>query len=50
MEAFVTKKAGFSPWQKSFHEHIIRDEASYIKIAEYIENNPITWAEDYYYV
>ncbi len=33
-------------WQTSFYEHIIRDEKSYIGIAEYIENNPYNWHKD----
>ena len=45
----ITKKIGFSPWQKSFHEHIIRNDKSYVKIYEYIENNPARWQEDRYY-
>ncbi|MCF8007437.1 MAG: transposase [Methylovulum sp.] len=36
-------------WQPRFHEHIIRDEASYLKIAEYIQNNPLKWEEDKYF-
>ena len=28
-------------WQKSYYEHIIRDEMDYIEKAEYIMNNPI---------
>ena len=45
----VSMKAGFSPWQKSFHDHIIRNQEDYNRIAEYIENNPARWAEDRYY-
>ncbi|MCL2396945.1 MAG: hypothetical protein FWC93_02660 [Defluviitaleaceae bacterium] len=45
----VSMKAGFSPWQKSFHDHIIRNEADYIRIAQYIENNPAKWEDDRYY-
>jgi len=45
----VSKRAGFSIWQKSFHDHIIRNEADYIRIAEYIENNPLKWTKDRYY-
>jgi REP element-mobilizing transposase RayT len=33
-------------WQRNFYEHIIRDDADHVRIAEYIENNPLTWAED----
>lgn len=36
-------------WQRSYYEHIIRNEESYLKIAEYILNNPKKWYEDKYY-
>ena len=45
----VSRTAGFSPWQKSFHDHIIRNDKDYIHIAEYIENNPAKWKEDCFY-
>ncbi|GIZ15233.1 transposase [Capnocytophaga catalasegens] len=45
----VSKTIGFSVWQRSFHEHIIRNEQSYFKIHEYIENNPAKWEEDCFY-
>ena len=37
-------------WQKSFYDHIIRDENDYLRIWEYIENNPLKWSEDKYYI
>lgn len=37
-------------WQRSYYEHIIRDEKDYLKIAEYIENNPLNWALDKLYI
>lgn len=33
-------------WQKSFHDHIIRNEESLNKIREYIIYNPVKWIED----
>ncbi|WP_150538301.1 transposase [Actinobacillus vicugnae] len=27
-------------WQRSYYEHIVRDEKDYLMIAEYIDNNP----------
>ena len=45
----VTKQIGFSPWQRSFHEHIIRDRNAHARIAEYIVNNPINWGKDKFY-
>jgi REP element-mobilizing transposase RayT len=37
-------------WQRNYYEHIIRNEAAYLKIADYIETNPQRWQEDTYYV
>ena len=36
-------------WQPRFYDHIIRNEASFNKIAEYIQNNPQTWNSDRFY-
>ncbi len=33
-------------WQRSFYDHIIRNEIDYLNIAEYIKNNPATWHSD----
>jgi REP element-mobilizing transposase RayT len=33
-------------WQRSFHDHIIRDENDLTRIREYITNNPLNWATD----
>ena len=33
-------------WQRSFHDHIIRNEESYARISNYIQNNPLNWKED----
>ena len=40
MKRFVSMESGFSVWQKSFYEHIIRNEEDYLKILHYIETNP----------
>ena len=49
IKSYVTKQAGFPIWQKSFHEHIIRNEAEYQAIWRYIDENPARWTEDKYY-
>ena len=49
MKGIVTKQVGYSIWQKLFHDHVIRGEADYLKIWEYIENNPARWKEDCFY-
>jgi Transposase IS200 like. len=35
-------------WQRSYHDHIIHDHDEYMKIYEYISENPLRWAEDRY--
>ena len=45
----VSRELGFSVWQRSFNDHVIRGEEDYRKIWEYIENNPAKWAMDKYY-
>ena len=36
-------------WQRSFHDHIIRNQKSYEKIWLYIESNPQNWEKDCFY-
>ena len=50
MKGYVTKKIGESVWQKLFHDHVVRGEQDYLKIWEYIENNPKQWELDCVYV
>jgi len=46
----VSRKCGFSVWQRGYYEHIIRNEKDYQEIYGYIENNPAKWCDDNYYV
>lgn len=36
-------------WQRSFHDHIIRNQDGYEKIWQYIESNPQNWSKDCFY-
>ena len=36
-------------WQRSFHDHVIRNETDYRMIAEYIQSNPQLWHKDCFY-
>ena len=36
-------------WQRGYHDHIIRNQADYDHIANYIINNPIYWQVDKLY-
>lgn len=44
------EKPGFQVWQRSFHDHVIRNQKSYEQIWQYIENNPLKWDEDCFYM
>ncbi len=50
-KAGVTRKinSGHTIWQRSFHDHVIRDQAGYEKIWNYIQYNPLKWEEDCFY-
>ena len=45
----VTLSCGENIWQRSFHDHIIRNEGDYLRIWDYIHTNPAKWREDCYY-
>ncbi len=47
---FVNKDIGYNIFQRSFHDHIIRDERDYLKIWNYIDTNPQKWNEDCFYI
>jgi hypothetical protein len=46
MKRWASKQAGLPLWQKSFYDHVVRNEDDWRKIAEYIDGNPARWAED----
>lgn len=45
----ITREIEYSVWQKSFYEHIVRNQKEYLKIKEYIKNNVINWRKDKYF-
>ena len=47
--ASVSKETGMPIWQRSFHDHIIRDRRDYEEISQYIQKNPSTWRNDCFY-
>ena len=46
LKGFATRAIGFSVWQRSFHDHIVRTEQGYRKIWQYIDQNPLKWDKD----
>lgn len=37
-------------FQRSFYDHMIRCESSYLEIARYIDENPAKWMQDEFYI
>ena len=42
----TSKQAGTNIWQRSYWEHIIRDENELNRTRHYIEDNPVRWLTD----
>ena len=36
-------------WQRSYYDHVIRNEEDLLRIRQYIRYNPLKWGEDEYY-
>ncbi len=36
-------------WQRSFYDHVVRNEQDYLEIWKYIDENPLKWQEDEMY-
>ena len=49
MKGWVTKQVGASIWQKSYHDHVIRDDEDYRELWTYVDNNPFKWEMDRFY-
>jgi putative transposase len=43
---WVSRQIGFSIWQKSFHDKILLDQDTYLKICRYIAENPLHCEND----
>lgn len=45
----VTRIVGQPVWQRSYHDHVVRNDADYLRIWSYIDTNPAKWREDCYF-
>lgn len=50
LKRFTNKKSGCQLWQRSFYDHIIRNQTDYEHIWNYIDTNPLKWELDEYYI
>lgn len=49
LKRFCHRDIGSVIFQRSYHDHVIRSEADYLKIWTYIDNNPASWKNDCFY-
>ena len=49
LKGMTTRQFGSTLWQRSYYDHIIRDEEDYQRIWQYIDDNPARWADDEYF-
>jgi REP element-mobilizing transposase RayT len=45
----ATSKPEYEVWQRNYHDHVVRNEQSFERIAEYIVNNPAVWKDDVFH-
>ncbi len=51
LKRMTNKQIGSNIWQRSYYDHIIRNEEDYINHLQYIDENPRKWliGKDEYY-
>ena len=49
LKRLVNKKVSHNIFQRSYYDHIIRDEKDFLTHYQYIDTNPIKWEIDKYY-
>ena len=48
-KSLITRQIGVNIWQRSFYDHVIRDEEDFRIRWKYIDDNPSKWAMDKYF-
>ena len=43
------RETGINIWQRFYHDHIIRGQADFEMIWNYIDTNPARWEQDCFY-
>ena len=46
----ISHETGAAVFQRSFYDHVVRNEAEYREIYDYILTNPARWAMDKFYI
>ena len=49
LKKYINKECGKNIFQRSYYDHIIRNEKDFDKVWDYVEGNPIMWEKDCLY-
>ena len=49
LKRFCHRDIGEKIFQRSYHDHVIRNEQDYLRIWQYIDTNPACWRNDCFY-
>ena len=49
LKRYTNKQCGVDIWQRSYIDHVIRNERDYLEHWQYIDNNPLKWEFDKYF-
>ena len=51
LKRYTNKQIGYNIWQRSFHDHVVRNEEDFLTRWQYIDENPKKWllGKDEYY-
>ena len=50
LKRFVNHEIGYNVFQRSYYDHVVRNEKDYLIHWEYVDTNPIKWETDDYYI
>lgn len=50
MKRLTNRCCGVALWQRGYYDHVIRNDADFLRVWNYIDTNPAKWAEDEYFV
>ena len=49
IKTLTTKEIGVPIFQRSYYDHVIRNQRDYDEVWEYIDTNPVKWKDDCFY-
>lgn len=50
LKRMTNKEAETNLWQRGYFDHVIRNKQDYFSVWQYIEDNPVKWIYDDYYI